>query len=165
MILVDVAVKLVGAALRDERNWPPLPGRSKPRCRQRAVKLLDRIDRCMSNDGAELKPSVNSGARVGLHSTARCEIIYVQAIQGDVILIDACARHRTLYRSLRAACVKRAVGSFLCCTGRLLSCFDVEGVADGCARGIDRDFGVGGGHLNRGNCAPTAQTSHSGCGR
>src|ERR1035438_4867146 len=95
----------------------------------------------MSDNSAATKSLGESGARIALRRAAGYEIVHVKAIQRDVILIDACACYGARIRHSGLHCEECGrVVSLL--HRKAVQCLYVKRVADGCSRGIDRDFRV-----------------------
>ena len=145
MILIDVPVKLVGAGIGDKAELATAGGagvRLKPG--DVAVELFDGIDWSVAHNG---KSAGDTGARVALHRVAGREVIDVQAIDGDVILVDAGAGYGAGIGDARLQSKERdRVAPLL--HRQVVKRLHVEGVADGGGGGVDGDFGVGSCHLN-----------------
>ena len=88
VVLIQVAVKLVCAALGNQFELTASGGScicGVPR--DTGMKLFDRVNRRVTDDAA-LKASGNATIRLG--GVARRKVIDVQAVERDVVLIDAC---------------------------------------------------------------------------
>ena len=148
MILIHIAVKFIRAALRYQLKLAAAAGA----CRRLAashvgMKLLNRIHRSMSHDGAA-KTLGDPGAGVALARPTSRKIVYIQTIDRDIVLVDACACHGAVVRHARLKRKQRGrIVALL--HGKTIQRHYVERVADLRARRIDRYLGIRGRHLDR----------------
>src|SRR6185437_3796720 len=106
------------------------------------VKLFDGIDRSIADDD-----KIGADAGVVLHRAAVGQIVYVEAVDGDVILVRARSGNGRLIGDTRLQKKQRQrIVSLL--DGKLVQLLDIDRIADGGVRSIDGDLGVGGIHFD-----------------
>ena len=117
VVFIQVPVELIGAALGDQRKLATAAGSCICRVACHAsMKLFDRVNRRVTDDAA-LK--AGAYATIVLGGVARRQVIDVKSVNCDIVLIDGATA--TEPSKVTPACkVNSAVGSRLCCTGRLL---------------------------------------------
>src|ERR1700722_121023 len=87
MVFVDVAVKLIGAGLGDKLKLAAAGGAAGClKSANGAVELFDGIDGRVAHDG---KSGADAGPTIALCRAAGGEVIDVQAIDRDVVLVNA----------------------------------------------------------------------------
>src|ERR1700733_4479489 len=143
MILIDVSVKSIGAALGHQLELAAARWAGGGQvAADYAVKLLHRVDRRVSNNGAGTESVDDSGAYVLLlRRPSGREIVHIQAIQRDVILVDASTgnstsiRHAGLHREQCSRIISRLYG-------KVIELLHVKRIADGRVSGIQGDLRI-----------------------
>jgi hypothetical protein len=86
-------------------------------------------------------------AAIGLRGVARREVVDIETVHGDVVLIGASAGDRTGVGGARLVGEESGwVAALL--DGEVVQLADVEGIADGGVRGVERDLRAGGVHFD-----------------
>ena len=148
MVLVQVAMELIGAALGHQGELAAAAGAAVCLAAGYAArKLLQGINRRSAYDGLVADAFVDTIrgaviAHAGVH-----QVVHVQSVQGHVVLVNTRARHRAsvchsgLHLEERGGCI-----SLLHRQG--IERANVDVVADSGIGGVDGDLGIGGRNLD-----------------